>query len=31
MAIADHLVGLVLDFSPFGDGYNPATQFEHSC
>ena len=30
-AIADHLVGLVLDFSPFGDGYNPLKQFEHSC
>ena len=30
-AIADHLVGLVLDFSPFGEDYNPAKQFEHSC
>ena len=30
-AIANHLVGLVLDFSPFGEGYNPATQFEHIC
>ena len=30
-AIADHLVGLVLDFSPFGEGYNPATDFEHIC
>lgn len=30
-AIADHLVGLVLDFSPMGADYNPATQFEHSC
>ena len=30
-AIADHLVGLVLDFSPFGEDYNPAKQFEHRC
>ena len=30
-AIANHLVGLVLDFSPFGEGYNPATDFEHIC
>lgn len=30
-AIADHLVGLVLDFSPMGADYNPATQFLHSC
>jgi len=30
-AIADHLVGLVLDFSPMGADYNPATQFQHSC
>ena len=30
-AIADHLVGLVLDFSPFGEDYNPAKQFEQIC
>ena len=30
-AIADHLVGLVLDFSPCGEDYNPAKPFEHSC
>ena len=30
-AIADHLVGLVLDFSPFGEDYNPPKQFEHRC
>ena len=30
-AIAEHLVGLVLDFSPFGEDYNPLKQFEHRC
>lgn len=30
-AIAGHLVGLVLDFSPFGEDYNPAKQFEQIC
>lgn len=27
-AIASHLVGLVLDFSPMGEDYNPATDFQ---
>ena len=31
LAVADHLVGLVLDFSPMGEDYDPVNQFEQVC